>query len=111
MRLLLLGGTGQVGEEFRALAVPTGVEVIAPSRAALDLQDPLAIARMIAAVVRCEWDSKCVMACIERSCAALALAGKPHSFGAATDCGRAGTQPKAGSASKAVRVRSVALTR
>src|SRR5262245_25359769 len=49
MRLLLLGGTGQVGEEFRALAVPKDVEVVAPSRAALDLEDPLAIARMIAA--------------------------------------------------------------
>ena len=28
MRFLLLGGTGQVGEEFRALALPKGVEVI-----------------------------------------------------------------------------------
>jgi dTDP-4-dehydrorhamnose reductase len=49
MRLLLLGGTGQVGQEFRALALPKGVEVIAPSRAALDLEDPLAAARIIAA--------------------------------------------------------------
>jgi dTDP-4-dehydrorhamnose reductase len=49
MRLLLLGGTGQVGEEFRALLVPKDVEVVAPSRAVLDLEDPLAIARMIEA--------------------------------------------------------------
>ena len=49
MRFLLLGGTGQVGEEFRALALPKDVEVVAPSRGELDLEDPLAIARMIAA--------------------------------------------------------------
>jgi dTDP-4-dehydrorhamnose reductase len=49
MRLLLLGGTGQVGEEFRALALPGDVEVVAPSRGALDLEDGQAIARVIAA--------------------------------------------------------------
>ena len=49
MRFLLLGGTGQVGEEFRALSLPDDVEVVAPSRTALDLEDPRAIARMIAA--------------------------------------------------------------
>ena len=49
MRFLLLGGTGQVGEEFRGLALPENVEVVAPTRAALDLEDPSAIARMIAA--------------------------------------------------------------
>ena len=49
MRFLLLGGTGQVGEEFRGLALPEAVEVVAPSRPALDLEDPSAIARMIAA--------------------------------------------------------------
>jgi dTDP-4-dehydrorhamnose reductase len=49
MRLLLLGGTGQVGEEFRALAMPHGVEVIAPARDALELEDADAISRMIAA--------------------------------------------------------------
>jgi dTDP-4-dehydrorhamnose reductase len=48
MRFLLLGGTGQVGEEFRALPLPTDVEVFAPSRGALDLTDPRAIASMIA---------------------------------------------------------------
>jgi dTDP-4-dehydrorhamnose reductase len=49
MRFLLLGATGQVGEEFRALAPPKDVEIIAPSRAALDLEDPHAITRIIAA--------------------------------------------------------------
>ena len=37
MRLLLFGGTGQVGEEFRALVPPKNVEVVAPSRTTLDL--------------------------------------------------------------------------
>src|SRR5262245_6064435 len=49
MRFLLLGGTGQVGEEFRALPLSKDVEVIAPSRGELDLEDPRAIARMISA--------------------------------------------------------------
>jgi dTDP-4-dehydrorhamnose reductase len=49
MRLLLLGGTGQVGEEFRALAMPRGVEVVAPGRSALEMEDADAIARVIAA--------------------------------------------------------------
>jgi len=49
LRFLLLGGTGQVGEEFRAMALPKDVEVVAPSRGELDLEDPRAIARMIAA--------------------------------------------------------------
>jgi dTDP-4-dehydrorhamnose reductase len=49
MRFLLVGGTGQVGEEFRALALPADVGVVAPGRSALDLQDAEAIARMIAA--------------------------------------------------------------
>jgi dTDP-4-dehydrorhamnose reductase len=49
MRCLLLGGTGQVGKEFRALPIPDDVEVVAPSRSALDLEDAEAIARVIAA--------------------------------------------------------------
>src|SRR5262249_55327700 len=49
MRFLLLGGTGQVGKEFRALPLPIDVEVVAPSRGELDLEDPQAISRMIAA--------------------------------------------------------------
>jgi dTDP-4-dehydrorhamnose reductase len=49
MRFLLLGGTGQVGGEFCALALPKGIEVIAPHRGEIDLADPSAIVRMIAA--------------------------------------------------------------
>jgi len=49
MRFLLLGGTGQVGQEFRALALPKDVEVVAPSRGEFDLRDPRAIARIIGA--------------------------------------------------------------
>jgi len=39
MRLLLLGGTGQVGRELRT-HLPIGINCIAPSRAELDLNDP-----------------------------------------------------------------------
>jgi dTDP-4-dehydrorhamnose reductase len=49
MRFLLLGGTGQVGEEFRALPLPKEVELVAPSRAELELENPHSIARIIAA--------------------------------------------------------------
>jgi dTDP-4-dehydrorhamnose reductase len=49
MRFLLLGGTGQVGEEFRALSLPIDVEVVAPTRDELDLEDPQTISRVIAA--------------------------------------------------------------
>jgi len=49
MRFLLLGGTGQVGTELRALSLPQQVEVIALDRSELDLADASAIARVIAA--------------------------------------------------------------
>ena len=49
MRFLLLGGTGQVGQELAALAIPDDVEIVAPSRTVLDLEDVEAIARVIAA--------------------------------------------------------------
>jgi dTDP-4-dehydrorhamnose reductase len=49
MRLLLLGGTGQVGAEFRALALPADVEVVVPNRSALDLESAQAIKRAVAA--------------------------------------------------------------
>jgi dTDP-4-dehydrorhamnose reductase len=48
MRLLLLGGTGQVGTEARVLALPTGVRIFAPPRSAVDLEDSAAIANIIA---------------------------------------------------------------
>ena len=49
MRLLLLGGTGQVGREFLSLDLPKDVEVVAPVRRDLDLTDAPAIAEIIAA--------------------------------------------------------------
>jgi dTDP-4-dehydrorhamnose reductase len=49
MRFLLLGGSGQVGRELRALATYRNIDVVAPDREALDLRDPSAIERMIAA--------------------------------------------------------------
>jgi dTDP-4-dehydrorhamnose reductase len=49
MRLLLLGGTGQVGTEARALALPRGVRIFAPPRSAVDLEDSAAIANVVAA--------------------------------------------------------------
>jgi dTDP-4-dehydrorhamnose reductase len=48
MRFLLLGGTGQVGREFRSLSQPN-VNIVAPGRAELDLQDPRSIKRIFAA--------------------------------------------------------------
>jgi dTDP-4-dehydrorhamnose reductase len=49
MRFLLLGGSGQLGEELRALAAYRDIDVVAPSRQSLDLGDASAIARKIAA--------------------------------------------------------------
>jgi len=43
MRLLLTGGTGQIGEALRRLSSKLGVTVIAPPRAELDLSKPEAI--------------------------------------------------------------------
>lgn len=49
MRLLLLGGTGQVGSEFLSLDRPEDVVVVAPAPDELDLVRPGAIANAIAA--------------------------------------------------------------
>jgi dTDP-4-dehydrorhamnose reductase len=49
MELLVLGGTGQVGTELRAQALPDGVRLHAPDRAGLDLTDAAALADMVAA--------------------------------------------------------------
>ncbi len=54
MRLLLLGGTGQVGREFLSLAFPKGTDVVAPTRADRDVTDPWAISKLIAAY---PWDA------------------------------------------------------
>jgi dTDP-4-dehydrorhamnose reductase len=48
MRFLLLGGTGQVGTEIRAMAPLNKVEVFAPGRDELDIQDASAIAKIVA---------------------------------------------------------------
>jgi dTDP-4-dehydrorhamnose reductase len=48
MRLLLLGGSGQVGTEIQALRNPPNIEVVAPHRDELDLKDSKAIAQLIA---------------------------------------------------------------
>jgi len=48
MRVLLFGGAGQIGTELRALALPQGVEVVAPPRSVIDLEDADAIGRIIA---------------------------------------------------------------
>ena len=54
MRVLLLGGTGQVGEEIRALAPQNNVDLTAPGRAEFDLTDATATARVIGAQ---PWDA------------------------------------------------------
>ena len=48
MRFLVLGGTGQVGTELRALSSPDYVELVALNRSELDLADAPAITRVIA---------------------------------------------------------------
>ena len=48
MRLLLLGGSGQVGTEFQGLPLPRGVEVVAPDKGSLDLTDHGALDSVVA---------------------------------------------------------------
>lgn len=49
MRLLVLGGAGQIGSELRTLALPQGVKLVAPTRSAADLQNRTAIRHIITA--------------------------------------------------------------
>jgi dTDP-4-dehydrorhamnose reductase len=49
MRFLLLGGTGQIGGQLRALAFANDIEVIAPHHGAFDLRDANAIMHLVAA--------------------------------------------------------------
>ena len=49
MHVLVLGGSGQLGTELRALALPPGVALTAPPRSAIDLSDIASIGRLIAA--------------------------------------------------------------
>ncbi len=48
MDILVLGGAGQVGTELQAHAWPDGVRVHAPTREALDITDPAAVASALA---------------------------------------------------------------
>ncbi|WP_449410283.1 dTDP-4-dehydrorhamnose reductase [Methylobacterium komagatae] len=48
MDILVLGGAGQVGTELQAFAWPDGVRVHAPTREALDITDPAAMASAMA---------------------------------------------------------------
>jgi dTDP-4-dehydrorhamnose reductase len=48
MRLLLLGGSGQLGTQLHGIPLPQGIQLFAPPRAAVDLRDPTAIQRLIA---------------------------------------------------------------
>jgi len=47
MRLLLFGGTGQVGTELRSLGRAQGFQIAAPPRAVADFGDPNIIARLV----------------------------------------------------------------
>ena len=49
MRVLVLGGSGQLGTQLRALELPPGVQLLAPARTAVDLGDSAAIRRLITA--------------------------------------------------------------
>jgi dTDP-4-dehydrorhamnose reductase len=49
MRVLVLGGSGQLGSELRALALPPAVALATPPRSVLDLSDAAAFERLIAA--------------------------------------------------------------
>jgi dTDP-4-dehydrorhamnose reductase len=49
MRLLVLGGSGQLGTQLRTSALPPGVKLVAPDRSAVDVGDAAAIARLVAA--------------------------------------------------------------
>jgi dTDP-4-dehydrorhamnose reductase len=48
MRILLLGGTGQVGTEIRSLAPTAGIEVTAPGHAAVDFRENSTLAEAVA---------------------------------------------------------------
>ena len=47
MQVLVLGGTGQVGEGLQSLTPRCAIDVFAPDRAALELLDGLGLARMV----------------------------------------------------------------
>ena len=49
MRFLLFGGSGQVGTELRALTATQGIDIVAPARSEINLEDPASIAKIVAA--------------------------------------------------------------
>jgi dTDP-4-dehydrorhamnose reductase len=49
MRILVLGGSGQLGTQLRTLVLPQGVRLVAPTRSAIDLGNAAAIQRIVAA--------------------------------------------------------------
>jgi dTDP-4-dehydrorhamnose reductase len=53
MRLLLVGGGGQLGTELRQSKMPQGVAFVAPSHSDLDLRNPITISNVIAAEPWC----------------------------------------------------------
>jgi dTDP-4-dehydrorhamnose reductase len=48
MHLLVLGGSGQLGSELRALVLPSAVQLTAPPRSTVDLTDAATIEKLIA---------------------------------------------------------------
>src|SRR5580658_7122880 len=48
-QILLLGGSGQLGTELRAVPVPPGVELVAPTKREVDIRDVAAIRSLVAA--------------------------------------------------------------
>ena len=49
MRFLVLGGSGQLGTQLQAIALPHGVALIAPTRAAVDVSNLASIRQIVAA--------------------------------------------------------------
>jgi dTDP-4-dehydrorhamnose reductase len=91
MRLLLFGGTGQVGQELRSLALPQEVELVAPNRDQLNLDDSHAIARLIegepwSAVINAAAYTDVDRAESEESSAFAANAEAPSRLAAETGC-------------------------
>ena len=93
-RILVTGGEGQLGLELRRHAWPAGVEIFAPSRAALDLTDPEA-ARSIAEGGFAAIVNAAAYTAVDRaeSEAAAAFAINAHGAAALADAARAADIP------------------
>ena len=88
MRFLLLGGTGQVGEEFRALTFPDDLEIVAPSHASLDLGNAQAIAAVIAAEPWSAVINAAAFTDVDRAESEEATGVRHQCRGAVATCGR-----------------------